>query len=368
MSRIVIDARNISTTTGRYAERLVHYLEELDKTNEYLVLVPTKDLSFHTPSNPHFKMVACDYPWYSFSEQLGFRRFLESLKPNLVHFCMPHQPVFFSRPHITTVHDLTLLKTYNSDKNFFVFRAKQLVGRYVFKAIAHTSAHIICPTHFVKNEYAKYAHIPPDKITVTYEGATTADVTAQAYTPLAGKKYIMYVGQQSDYKNIRRLMRAHQQLRIQHPDLLLVLVGSLSGKNGAPLVGNKKWAASQGFKGVIYTDFLPDPQLRWVYEHCQAYVFPSLMEGFGLPALEAMAAGAPVVSSNATCLPEVYGNAAHYFDPLSVEDMANTINDVVSNGDLRQQLIQRGRAQAATYSWRRMAEETLVIYNKVLGQ
>jgi glycosyltransferase involved in cell wall biosynthesis len=114
----------------------------------------------------------------------------------------------------------------------------------------------------------------------------------------------------------------------------------------------------------VFTDFINEGELRWLYEHSAAYVFPSLSEGFGLPGLEAMIHGTPVVSSDATCLPEVYGDAAHYFDPRDVRDMAAKISDVLTDSKLRQDLIKKGTAQAAKYSWQRMAEQTLEIYSK----
>src|SRR5690606_7916124 len=100
--------------------------------------------------------------------------------------------------------------------------------------------------------------------------------------------------------------------------LHLVLVGKLAN-SGLDL---QKWVAQQNYKNIVFTGYMNDQQLAWVYKHCQAYIFPSLMEGFGLPGLEAMTYGTPVVSSNATSLPEVYGDAAHYFDPEDIDDMA----------------------------------------------
>jgi glycosyltransferase involved in cell wall biosynthesis len=120
--------------------------------------------------------------------------------------------------------------------------------------------------------------------------------------------------------------------------------------------------------GVIFTGFVSEGELRWLYENCSAYIFPSLSEGFGLPGLEAMMHGAPVVSSNATCLPETHGDAAHYFDPLDTEDIAKKISEVLDDIKLRKELIEKGKKQAAKYSWRRMAEQTLAVYNKVLEQ
>lgn len=366
MARIVIDARNINSSTGRYAERLVHFLEELDKKNEYLILVLQKDIDYYKPKNPNFRIVGVPYEWFSVNEQFGMARFLNKLKPDLVHFTMPHHPVFFFKPYITTFHDLILLKTYNSDKNFFVFKFKQFIGRFVYLGMAHGARAIITPTKYVEKELISFSKVKPSKVHQIYESHEMTSLKLKTYPPLVGKRYITYRGQQSDYKNIRALMEAHQLLLKKHPDLLLVLVGRLSGKNGPPLVANKNWAEQQGFKGIVFTDFLPDDQARWIDHHCLAYVFPSLMEGFGLPALEAMAVGAPVVSSNATCLPEVYGNAAEYFDPKDVAQMAAVIDKVISSEKLREKLRGEGAKQVKKYSWRKSAEQTLALYNQVL--
>lgn len=366
--KIVIDARNMNSSTGRYAERLVHHLEEIDTINEYVVVLPSKDKAYYMPRRKNFSVALSDCPWYSFAEQTSFRRFLYDLKPDLVHFCMPHQPVRFKVPFVTTVHDLILLHTYNSDKNFFIFKAKQFVGRFVFKSIAKTAAHIICPSKFIKEDYANFAHIDPRAITVTYEAPGVSDVAAQEYPPLKTARFLLYVGQQSDYKNIRRLMQAHQLLRRSYPDLQLVFIGRTTGKNAPPLLANKEWASRQGYEGVVYTGFLPDGQMRWCMEHCAAYVFPSLMEGFGLPGLDALATGAPLVSSNAACLPEIYGDAAEYFNPYDTAQMAEAIERVLQNPDRRRELIAKGHARAALYSWRRMAEQTHAIYQTVLAQ
>lgn len=364
--KIAIDARIINSSTGRYVERLIHYLEELNTENDYLILVPKKDLHFYQPRNKRFKIVEADFDNYSLAEQVGLLRLLNKLKPDLVHFCMPQQPILYRGLHVTTMHDLTLLNTYNSDKNRFIFYFKQQVGRFVFWLVARTSKHILTPSKFTKDAYVAFANISPDKVTVTYEGCDIDTVAARPYTQLEGKQFLLYVGQQSDYKNIRRLMQAHQELRKRHPELLLVLVGKLTGKHGVSLTRNKRWAESQGFEGILFTDFVPDEQLSWLYQHCATYVFPSLMEGFGLPGLEAMASGAPVASSNTTCLPEVYQNGAHYFNPLDIADMTNKIDDILSDERLRKTLIVAGKEVAQQYSWKKMATETLAVYRRVL--
>lgn len=358
---IAIDARIINSTTGTYVERLLHYLQEIDTENRYTVLVPSKDLDFFKPTNKNFSVLAADFKNYSLSEQIGFKRFLDTLAPDLVHFCMPQQPIFYKGAHVTTVHDLILLETYNSDKNWFVFHLKQLVGKFVFKQVAHTSRHIITPTEYTKQAYVKFADISESKVTVTYEAADIFKEKTEAYShPF--KQYLLYVGQQSDYKNIRRLGDAHQLLLEKYPNLGLILVG----KKTAAHIKNRQYFQKKGYRNILFTGFLPNTQRDWLYKHCDAYVFPSLMEGFGLPGLEAMGYGAPVVSSNATCLPEVYSDAAEYFNPEEVADMARAIDSVLSSEELREKLVQNGYAQLKKYSWKRMAEQTHQVYKKAL--
>lgn len=360
--RIAIDARIINSSTGRYVERLLHYLELIDRTNSYIVLVPTKDKEFWQPTNPNFQIQTVDFKNYSLAEQTGFKSYLDDLAADLVHFCMPQQPVLYKGAHVTTFHDLTLLNTYNSDKNWVVYHAKQLVGRYVFRRVAHTSRHILVPTEYTKQAVVEALKVTPDKITVTYEAA---DKASGALSPFSHpfKRFILYVGQQSDYKNIKRLGDAHQELLQTHPDLGLILVGK---KNDA-IRANEAYFTGKGYSNILFTDFLPDEQRDWLYSQAAAYIFPSLMEGFGLPGLEAMGYGVSVVSSNATCLPEVYGDAAHYFNPLDSHDIARAINDVLTDEELAQNLVQKGFKQLDKYSWQRMAEQTHEVYMKSVG-
>jgi glycosyltransferase involved in cell wall biosynthesis len=253
---------------------------------------------------------------------------------------------------------LSLLKTYNSDKNWLVFHFKQLVGRFVFRRVLKTSRFILTPSRFTKNELLKFdKKLSTDKVAVTPEAA---DVSINEITPYKHpfNQYLLYVGQQSDYKNIRRLGEAHQKLLQKHPDLGLILVGRIN----ASAKKNKQFFESKGYKNILFTDFLPNSQRDWLYKNTAAYVFPSLMEGFGLPGLEAMGYGAPVASSNATCLPEVYDDAAHYFDPHNVDDMVRAIEEVITDEKLRGNLVAEGYKQIAKYSWERTAKQTHSVY------
>jgi glycosyltransferase involved in cell wall biosynthesis len=358
MRRIVIDARELTTSSGRYVERLLRYLQELDREHGYALLLKPADMGGWQATNPNFEKLACPYKEFTFGEQLGLWRQVRGLRADLVHFTFPQQPIWYRGKTITTVHDLTTLRFNNPDKNRLVFKFKQRVYGFVIKRAARKSAAVITPSEFVKHDLVQFTGIDPGKITVTYEAADAITDTARPVPGLEGKQFIMYVGRPTPHKNLERLVEAYGLLQAQHPDLVLVL----AGKKDANYRRIEASVQKANIRGVVFVGFVAEGQLRWLYEHCAAYVFPSLSEGFGLPGLEAMAHGAPVVSSNATCLPEIYGDAAHYFDPLDTQGMADAVNEVLTDKALRSELVGKGRRQAAKYSWRRLAEQTLAVY------
>ncbi len=364
MKKVVIDARELRTSTGRYIERLLHYLQALDHEHSYDVLLKPQDTADWQPTNPNFNVVPCSHKEFTFDEQLGLKRQLDSLQADLVHFGMTQQPIRYKGTTVTTFHDLITLRFINPDKNRWIFRLKQRVYARVIKRAAHKAAVCIVPTEFVKQDLASFAGIPSDRIVVTYEAADPITDAVEPVTELEGKRFIMYVGRPTPHKNLDRLVEAFASLQANQPDLHLVLAGR-TDSNYQRLAAA---VAKRGLNNVVFTGLVSEGSLRWLYEHCAAYVFPSLSEGFGLPGLEAMVHGAPVVSSNAACLPEVYGEAAHYFDPRDVAAMSRAINEVLTDGALRDSLVKRGRERAAKYSWERLAKQTLAVYKQVLDE
>lgn len=360
---IVIDARIINSSTGTYVERLLTYLQQLDKVNKYTVLVPTKDKNFWKPTSKNFRLKTIDIPNYSLKEQLEFNAILRQLNADLVHFCMPQQPVLYKGKKVTTIHDLTLLKTYPSDKNKVAFKVKQFIGGFVFKSVSRKSYKIIVPTDYVRSDLIRTLGTDPNKIVVTYEAADMVKSGPKKYHQ-PYNRYILYVGNQSDYKNIKRLGDAHQKLLKKYPDLGLILAGKLdtAAKN------NQTYFEQQKYKNIKFTGFVSDAERDWLFENAEAYIFPSLSEGFGLPGLEAMNYGTPVISSDATCLPEVYGTAAHYFNPTSVNDMTRAIDEVLSDKKLQRRLSTLGKEQVQKYSWQKTAKETLAVYKDALSK
>lgn len=367
MKTIVIDARELRTSTGRYIERLLYHLQDVDKdmSHRYIVLLKPKDMDGWTPKSKRFVKVASRYKEFTFAEQIGFLWQLYRLKPDLVHFGMTQQPILYFGKTITTVHDLTTVRFVNPSKNRLAFAIKQSVYRGVIKIAARKSVHVITPTEYVKDDLAKFAHINSRKITATHEAVDVFDEKPAPIPGLEEKDFIMFNGRPLPHKNLRRLIKAFLTVREKYPGLLLVIIGKKDASYRSYMSLVKQLGVEES---VIFTDFLPDGQLRWAMEHTKAYVYPSLSEGFGLPGLEAMLYGAPLISSNATCLPEVYGDAAEYVDPYSTEDIAKKIIKVLSSEKRQKELVVAGKKQLKKYSWRKMAEQTLDIYKTVLKE
>lgn len=361
--RIVIDARESGTSTGRYVDKLIEYLHGLKPPHEITVLTKSDRLDALRTLAPTFEIVASDYKEFTFAEQLGFLRQIKSIKPDLIHFAMTQQPVMYRGRVVTTIHDLTTARFPNPAKNRLVFAIKQRVYRWVIKKVAKKSQMLITASKYVKDDVAQYANVSPDKIIVTYEAADKIAANAEPLPQLVNKEFILYVGRATPHKNLQTAVEAFAVAQKSRSGLRFAVAGKLSD-NHQQL---KDYAQSRGINGLTFTDMVSEGQLRWLYENAKAYIFPSLSEGFGLPGLEAMVHGLPVIAADATCLPEIYRAGALYFDPRSADDLAAKIGQLLVDPQLASDLRVKGAAVAASYSWQKMAEQTLQVYDTVLN-
>jgi glycosyltransferase involved in cell wall biosynthesis len=356
--KIVIDARSRGST-GRYAEKLIEHLQTLDTENEYVVIA--KDGQDIGLSNPNFSLVRNNAKDYTFAEQLSLWWTIRRLKPDVTHFTMPQQPVLpLPGQRITTIHDLTMLRFHNINGNKAVYYTKLVVFRLLLLWVTWRSAAIITPTKWVKLDVIKTLKADPMKTHITYEAAEPIAARAEPIDGLKDQTYLLFNGNVQPHKNVRRLIEAHQQLLRQHNNLKLIIAGKI-GEQGEILQAE---VAERGYAQVQFLGFVPDPQMKWLWTNATVYIYPGLSEGFGLPGLESMLVKTPVASSNATCLPEVYQDAAEYFDPYDVDDMVRAIDLLLNDESRRKELVKAGTKLVNSYSWRRMSEQTLAIYNQ----
>lgn len=300
--------------------------------------------------------------WLGQLGRIGFDRLLPgaTLFHATEHLLLPLQGV----PTVLTVHDL-IFRRYPAHHK----RLNRWYLNATMPLFCRRADHIIAVSEQSKRDVIAAYGIPAGKITVIYEAAdprfgpqptgVVAAVRARYHLP---DRYLLFVGTIEPRKNLGRLLAAFERLHAAGFTDALVIVGKrgwLYDDFFARLEG------SPARQAVLFPGFVPDPDLPAVYAGAQALAFPSEFEGFGLPVLEAMACGTPVVCSNTSSLPEVAGDAALLIDPLDVDALIDALRRVLTDADLAADLRARGRAQAARFSWDRAAAETLTVYRRV---
>ncbi len=364
--RIVIDARMYGphfTGIGRYIEELIENLEELDDHNDYVVLLAHVNYESYRPGQGNFRKVLVSFPHYSLREQLLLPALLHRLRPDVVHFPANFAPVFFRGRRVTTVHDLTAFRYPPSLRPGFMgglLRLKRLPARFLMFTGAHLSDRIVTDSEYVAGEIRSMYSIPEGRVSVVYPGSRRADWGAlSAPSQLPPTPFLLYVGTCYPHKNVGTLLEAMVDLRLGHPDLHLLIVGRTDHANDLM----RQRARDLGIDDrVRFLGRVSDPELGWLYRNAMAYVFPSLSEGFGLPGLEALSAGTPVIAARASCLPEVYGPAAAYMHPTDAAQMAADISDAISSPEVMKRMGDQGPTYVTRYSYATMARQTLEVY------
>jgi glycosyltransferase involved in cell wall biosynthesis len=369
--RIGIDARFyglIGKGIGRYLENLIANLEKIDQENDYFIFLRKENFDLYKPTNPKFHKVLANYPWYSFREQFSLLKLLRNYKLDLIHFPHFNVPIFYDGKFVVTIHDLIHLnfnlRTTTRFFSFYLF--KFLILRILISKVIKRATKILTVSDFTKNEILKHFKIDPQKIIVTYEGVNLKkELKSEKFKnlKLENKNYLLYVGNAFPHKNLERLFEVFKIISLKYQNLYLILVGEINHFYKRLERFAKKLKIENK---VIFTDKINDEELKNLYQNALAYVCPSLMEGFGLPGLEAMAYNCPVVSSNAGSLPEIYDKAALYFDPKNIEDMTEKIEKIILNQNLRENLKKLGLERVKNFSWEKCARETFNVYKEIL--
>ena len=380
--KIGIDARMFGKGFGlaRYVEQLILHLAEIDEENEYVFFVKDegqmKELrasrfrpKADQPLAGNFKIVVADIPWYSLQEQLHFKKIIKQANVDLMHFPHWNVPFLYNDPFVVTIHDLIMYhypRPAATTLGPLRFWLKDKVHRFVVKHAVGKAKHIFVTSEFTKQDVHETLGVPNKKMTVTYQAPFTSGngqvaMNREHILNKYGitKPYAMYVGAAYPHKNLERLIEGWQKMQEEHGDEhRLVLVGK---KN---YFYERLQSRVAEVDSVILTGFVSDDELSVLYDNAHLYVFPSLYEGFGLPPLEAAAHNVPVVSSNRTCLPEVLGEGALYFDPESLEHMPEMIWKGLSDEDIRHELRQRAQTNLQRFSWNKLALDTKNAYIK----
>ena len=374
--RIGIDCRLWAQTgVGRYIRNLVQNLLILDKKNTYILFVRKQDygiineqLSIIKHQNKfkieNLKLKIVDIKWHSLQEQLKFPSILEKENLDLVHFPYFSVPIFYNKPYVVTIHDLIMdhYPTGNASTLALpLYYSKFLAYKFILKTAAKNAKKIIVPSVATKMEVIDHLKINKEKIVVTYEAADLAishQPSAISHQNLG--KYFLYVGNAYPHKNLERLIKAFNDFSKENKDTKLILVGNKD-------YFYQKLEAKFKSDKIIYFGKASDEDLASLYNNAIAFVLPSLMEGFGLPVLEAMANKCPVVCSDIPSLKEIAGDSAIYFNPQDVDDITRNLKFIVQNSKFRGETKENGYKKSQEFSWEKMAKETLKTYESSIS-
>jgi glycosyltransferase involved in cell wall biosynthesis len=364
MNKICIDARlwgTRHTGIGVYIENLI---ANLPKDEETKIILIVDKIAYDDPKLMGFEKVLAKHHPYSNLAQLEMAWILWKIKPDLLH--VPHFtiPVLWSGKIVVTIHDLIKHFSKGADtttRNQAVYWLKYFQYLIIMWITVHRAERIIVPTKYWQDMLVTTYGLAKHKIEVTYEGVSKNFLGKGDNIDLPDNApYVLYVGNVYPHKNIPTLLSAIEKL---NGKVLLILVGARSvfAQRIERMIKQRSMEKLVQVWGAV-----TEGELITLYKNATAFVLPSLIEGFGLTGLEAMATGTPVIAANASCLPEVYGSAAIYFEPTDSQQLADKISDLLLDDKLRQEMIKRGRKQVNKYSWVKMAKQTWQIYHDVL--
>jgi glycosyltransferase involved in cell wall biosynthesis len=375
--KIGIDARfygPYGKGLGRYTEKLIKNLEKIDYQNQYFIFLRKENWKGFNPQNQNFKKVLADLPWYTVEEQILMPRIISKHKVDLMHFPHFNVPVFYFDDFVVTIHDLILLK-FPTEKATtlgpILYKIKYLGYKTVITRAVKRAKKVITVSNFTKKEIADYFNLDPKKIMVTYEACDGIEY-GQLSLPKSEflsnhkivKPYLLYVGNAYPHKNLEKLLEVFKTLKENSKfNFQLVLVG----RSDYFYNRLKKEAQKLGLlqdNSAVFFGFASQQNLAHLYRRASLYVLSSFVEGFGLPALEAMSYGLPVVASSTSSLPEILDDAALFFDPKNKNSMVSTIRRALSDKNLQEKLINNGYGRVKKFSWERCAQETLSIYSE----
>ncbi len=373
--KIAIDVRRLRDFgVGTYTRNLLTAMAAVDGQNRFSLILHPSDREQLPPLPNNFEVAPYSHRDTDRSEHLRFPAFVSGLGCDIVHFPLNRVPLLMRRPYVVTIHDLGVLLFSETSGIWKVLR------NFRFQHGLIHARRVIAVSSSTQRDLLKLVSIPPERVRLIYNAPDPKFFSTGPKRHLPDSErildryqirqpFLLYAGTIRPQKNIPRLIEAFAVIRGEmeaHPvyrDLRLIIIGDEISRYPAV---RRAVMQSRVEQSVRFLGFVPFETLRVFYERASAFVFPSLYEGFGLPPLEAMASGTPVVASGISALPEAVGDAALLVNPENVFDIARGIREVLLDDDLRAKLITRGYEHSSKFSWSQNAAEVIATYKEAL--
>jgi glycosyltransferase involved in cell wall biosynthesis len=376
--KVAIDIRRMTDFgVGTYTRNVVRALSRLDRESKYILIGSPQKVTEIGPLPPNFQTVPLLEPDTTAKGYFQFRAVLRQMDCDLVH--IPHLfgiPRGLPCPYVVTVHDVLEHMARANGRSGL----RRLLHFQLTRRVLKEAERIFAVSKFTKGEIEKLFGIAPAHIEVVYNAiderflhghATEADRQFLAERYQVTYPFLLYAGRISPHKNVVRIIEAFSALKAEldkearYPGLKLVIIGDELSKHP----DLRRTVIRGGVQNdVRFLGFIPIDVLRVFYDAAKIFVFPSLYEGFGLPPLEAMAHGTPVLASNTSSLPEVVGNAAVLVNPENVFEIMRALHRVLTDQNLREKLKRRCYEQAKKFSWEDSARQILAVYTEVAAK
>ena len=376
--RVAIDTRRIRDFgVGTYIRNVVRMLGRIDQQNEYLLIGPAEPLREIEDLPPNFLNAPYSLPDTSARNYFEFQGILRKFHCDVLH--VPHlfsSPQYIPCRYVVTVHDLL--------DHFYPPQGESAARRslrfYFTRRVLLRAERIFAVSNSTRNDIGRLFHIPLGNVEVIYNAiderfrcghASDADRQLIAGRYQVNYPFLLYAGNIRPHKNVIRIIEAFSALRTElekegrFPDLKLIIIGDELSQHP----DLRRTVVRSGVTNYVrFLGFVPIDVLRIFYDIAKIFVFPSLYEGFGLPPLEAMAHGTPVVTSNTSSLPEVVGSAAVLVNPENVFDIMRALHRVLLDQPLRERLKRAGYEQSLAFAWEPSVERILQVYEEVAQQ
>lgn len=369
--RIGIDARFYGPRIGggglgRYVAELVTHLQHVDRTNSYVLFLRKENFHECVITNPNFEKRLVDVPWYSVEEQRVMPREAALARVQFMHYPHWNVPIFSRVPFIVTIHDLILvqdpLSARATTRNPFLHGIKYVGFRTVLENAIHRSRHIIAVSSYTKQSLLQHFRVSSQKITVIPHGvlAPKDDRSVSLQDLGVREPYVLYVGNSYPHKNLEMLVHAFALFQRSTPYAQLVL----AGKRDMFSRRLEKEARELGIPqdAIRFLDLPTDEELAALYRHASLFVYPSRIEGFGFPPLEAMRYGTPVAAARTSSLPEVLGDNALFFEPDDIETLVGMMERAAKGTLVSEDSRRAAERHAAHFTWEKTAQMTLSTY------
>lgn len=353
---------------------LIKHLQTIDLVNEYFILVkPDEDRGVLTET-PNFHIIQIPSAAYPVWEQISLPKVIKEIKPDLIHCTSNTAPLGLKIPLVLTLHDILYMRNIDFTKGTWYQRLGNLYRRWNVSSNVHNCNRIVTVSNFEKQEIDQQFALSQDRVRVVYNSFSLSfnkiSNTEKLYEFKRKyglpEEYVLYLGNTHPNKNIRNVLKGFGALKKRYKSTASLVMPDVASKF---LKGILKEIGEPGLEESIHlTGYVPNDELVYIYNLAKIFIYPSFYESFGIPILEAMACGVPVIASDRTGMAEVAGDAAYLINPTQPDEIALAFHNLLVSETLRLNYIGKGIKRAASFNWENTAFQMKELYEEVFNQ